>query len=475
MRFFILTIFLFVLRLDSAACHAQLNGIYILDAQTKTPIWGAEIRDTNENTLEITNELGFVAGDFASGNRLFITALGYARKEITYTEGSFVYLQAAATELAEVQITAKNERADLKKLAQLDLHLRPLQSAQDVLRVVPGLFIGQHAGGGKAEQIFLRGFDIDHGTDIRISADDIPVNLVSHAHGQGYADLHFVIPELIEQVDFNKGPYFADKGNFTTAGYVDLRIKRILDQSFVKVEGGQFETGRVVAAINLLPATIRAVNQSLYAALEATGTQGFFDAPQDFRRINALLKYHGKASENTILHASVSSFSSKWNASGQIPERAVADGTIGYFGAIDATEGGNTSRINAQMEMTTSLRNGDIFKQQVYYSKSDFELYSNFTFFKENPTDGDQIRQREQRQLFGYTNRYERKNEVLGIAGKMEMGIQSRTDLVQDVELSRTKQRNITLLPLQKGDVREMNHAAYNAGISIRGYKSPLV
>ena len=119
--------------------------------------------------------------------------------------------------------------------------------------MVPGLFIAQHAGGGKAEQIFLRGFDIDHGTDINLEVDGLPVNMVSHAHGQGYSDLHFVIPELINYVDFNKGPYYADKGDFTTAGYVDFQTKNVLDKNFVKVEGGQFGTIRGVVGFGLTP------------------------------------------------------------------------------------------------------------------------------------------------------------------------------------------------------------------------------
>jgi len=129
--------------------------------------------------------------------------------------------------------------------------------------MVPGLFIGQHAGGGKAEQIFLRGFDLDHGTDIQISVDGIPVNMVSHAHGQGYADLHFVIPEFIQQVNFNKGPYQADKGDFTTAGYVSFETKKYLPKNFVKLEGGEFGTYRMVTGLNLLSQKQREQNQSL--------------------------------------------------------------------------------------------------------------------------------------------------------------------------------------------------------------------
>ena len=166
----------------------------------------------------------------------------------------------------------------------------PINNSQEVLRMVPGLFIGQHAGGGKAEQIFLRGFDIDHGTDINLSVDGMPVNMVSHAHGQGYADLHWVIPELIEKVNFNKGPYFADKGNFTTAGFVEFKTKNYLENNFVKVEGGQFNTFRGLPAINLIKQKGDRRNQSLYFAGEGSFTKGFFDSPQDFTRFNGTLK-----------------------------------------------------------------------------------------------------------------------------------------------------------------------------------------
>lgn len=111
-------------------------------------------------------------------------------------------------------------------ITDIDIQMNPVNSSQDIMQKVPGLFIGQHAGGGKAEQIFLRGFDIDHGTDISITVDGLPVNMVSHAHGQGYADLHFLIPETIEKIDFGKGPYYQNKGNFTTAGYVNFLPKK---------------------------------------------------------------------------------------------------------------------------------------------------------------------------------------------------------------------------------------------------------
>jgi hypothetical protein len=210
--------------------------------------------------------------------------------------------------------------------------------------------------------------------------DGIPVNMVSHAHGQGYADLHFVIPEFIDKVNFDKGPYFAEKGNFATAGFVDFKTKDFLENNFAKLEVGQFKTYRGVLGLNLLKNKKDIKDQSLILATEAYFTDGYFDNPQDFNRFNGILKYHGKLNENNFLTAYFSGLSSKWNASGQIPDRAVEDGTIGWYGAIDANEGGKTSRYNFNANLKSYLKNGAKLSNQIFYSKYQFELYSNFTF-----------------------------------------------------------------------------------------------
>ena len=221
-----------------------------------------------------------------------------------------------------------------------------------VLRMIPGLFIGQHAGGGKAEQLFLRGFDLDHGTDINLTVDGVPINMVSHAHGQGYADAHFIIPELIENVAFKKGLYDADKGNFTTAGWANYQTKKVLDQNFIKTEIGQFNTYRLVGAVNLLGTKAASRNQSAFLASEYNYSDAYFENPQHFKRFNLFGKYHGHLRENTSLTFTASTFWSRWDASVQIPDRAVADGSIGFYGAIDPNEGGTTSRTNLNVELS---------------------------------------------------------------------------------------------------------------------------
>src|SRR5690606_20427302 len=181
--------------------------------------------------------------------------LGFATYEYSVTAESFaesinITLNEAAVSLEQVTITP--EVNTLSQIVAVDVGTDPVKSSQEILRKVPGLIIGQHAGGGKAEQIFLRGFDVDHGTDVAISVDGLPVNMVSHAHGQGYADLHFVIPETIEKLDLGKAPYYAEPGNFNTAGYVDLRLKRTLDKSVLSTELGQFGTRRFMGMFKLL-------------------------------------------------------------------------------------------------------------------------------------------------------------------------------------------------------------------------------
>jgi outer membrane cobalamin receptor len=449
-------------------CQSPLKGIYIVNAQTKVPVPDAIVQNEDASFSASADENGFVGlKNFPLAGELVISRIGFEPKTVqlstlsTTDNTAIVYLTAKVSSLQEVQVKATARNGIFKTISELDIHLRPINNSQEVLRMVPGLFIGQHAGGGKAEQIFLRGFDLDHGTDINLSVDGIPVNMVSHAHGQGYADLHFIIPELIDKVQFNKGPYFADKGNFTTAGFVEFQTKDYLENNFVKVEGGQFNTFRAITGINLLKPKGDRRAQSLYVAGEASYTKGYFDSPQDFSRFNGTLKYHGSISGNSTLTTTLTSFTSKWNASGQIPDRAVESGLVGFYGAIDNTEGGKTSRYNASVELLTNLAGGGTLRNQLFYSRYKFELYSNFTFFKEDPLNGDQIRQKEDRNIYGYNGSY-RKEFLLGnIKTETKAGIQLRYDDITGIELTRTRNRITNTAEIMRGDIGEFNAAAY--------------
>lgn len=438
----------------------------VVNAKSGLPIPDVLFAHEQAGFLGSTDEQGIVriAGNVSSLAKIRISCVGYQPITIQ-AEGNRpsphrIALMPTISKLQEVEVHAASRNGIFQSIADLDIHVRPVINSQEVLRVVPGLFIGQHAGGGKAEQIFLRGFDIDHGTDILLTVDGMPVNMVSHAHGQGYADLHFVIPELIEKVNFNKGTYFADKGNFATAGYVDFQTKQTLDHSFVRLEGGQFGTWRAVGGVNLLPKKNQA-NHSLYVAGEASFTKGFFESSQDFSRFNGLIKYHGQVSSKSRLTITGSAFTSEWLASGQIPDRAVNSGLIGWFGAIDDTEGGSTSRYNFNAELHTRLNNRWTWKNQLTYSRYLFELYSNFTFFLEDPINGDQIRQREARHLAQYLSTLQLEHTLGRKAARFELGLQTRFDATQNSELSKTKNRTELREALMQGDIREGNIGLY--------------
>ena len=463
----ILSIVLVLVSLQSFAHLGSIAGT-IYDPATNLPLRGVAVQIASVGKSTSTNDLGQYRFSelVAAPYKIELSYLGFANQVITVTvqddQTTFIKTTLSVASLNLQEVTVSSQRAhDQQLISSLDIKLRPIVNSQEILRIVPGLFIGQHAGGGKAEQIFLRGFDLDHGTDIRLTVDDMPVNMVSHAHGQGYADLHFVIPELVEGADFKKGPYHAEKGNFTTAGWVNFRTKNALDRSFVKLEGGQFDTYRAVAGLDLLGQRGRDKNQSAYLASEYSFTNSYFDNPQNFKRLNVVGKYHGHMSPNTNLTLTGSTFYSKWNHSGQIPDRAVASGEIGFFGSIDPSEGGETSRSNFNAQLVTVTPNNNVIKNQFFYSNYNFELYSNFTFFLEDPINGDQIRQKERRNLFGYNGSFSTQSNVGSSRWTTTLGAQYRHDLTNGTELSRTLNRSEILEPIQLGNINELNAAVY--------------
>lgn len=455
-----------LLLIISTSVFAQNKAILALrvaDARTGLPVEGAVVQYAAGTSL--TNELGFAtlqAGP-AKADTIHCAALGYSRMAISMLElarlGNKVLLMPDVVQLREMTLVATQTKP-LTLISKLDIKMRGLNNAQEILRMVPGLFIGQHAGGGKAEQIFLRGFDIDHGTDVAITADGMPVNMVSHAHGQGYADLHFLIPEVIEQVQFGKGPYQANIGNFATAGYVNMESKKQLEQNLVKIEAGQFNTLRTLGMWQVLKPGATG-KKGLYVAGEYLRSRGFFDAPQDFNRLNFFTRYDQAIGKNSQLDISASTFRSSWNASGQIPNRSVASGAISFFGAIDPNEGGNTNRSNINARLRTQLSENSYLKNQLYYTAYDFDLFSNFTFFLNDPVNGDQIRQKEKRSLWGYNGAFVHQGFNRFFNYQFEGGLSLRADKTRNSQLAHTLNRKQTLQNLQLGDVQEWNAAAY--------------
>ncbi|WP_320814115.1 TonB-dependent receptor [Flavobacterium sp.] len=450
--------FLMVLLLSVTSYAQNLNGK--VEDVFGNPIVDAYIYNENSDVHTHTNEFGnFVLSKVALNENLKISKLGYKPTQFKFEElnGKVkIILEEEVFKLSEITISSNvNINSTLMKM---DLVTNPVNSSQEILRKVPGLFIGQHAGGGKAEQLFLRGFDIDHGTDVAITADGIPVNMVSHAHGQGYADLHFIIPETVDNIDFGKGPYNAAKGNFATAGYVDFKTKDKLEESKLSVEVGQFNTVRTVGLFDLLG---NKTKSNAYIATEYIETDGPFDSPQNFNRFNLFGKFSTILENQTKLSFVGSHFTSKWDASGQIPMRLVNNGSISRFGAVDDTEGGFTSRTNLAVAIDKIIDENSYLKTNVYFSKYDFTLFSNFTFFLEDPINGDQIKQFENRTLYGFNSEYTTKRIYDSFKLKWQTGIGLKVNATKDSELSHTLNRNTVLNYIQLGDIDESNFSGY--------------
>ncbi len=423
------------------------------------PLEAAYIYNLNSETHAHTLENGvFVIAETKVGDSLRVGLLGYKTKVVPVqsTKAMEIVLEEKIFQLDEMVL--REELNPVSTISRLDLNITPVNSSQEVLRKVPGLFIGQHAGGGKAEQIFLRGFDVDHGTDVSISVDGMPVNMVSHAHGQGYSDLHFIIPETVNKIDFGKGGYYASKGDFNTAGYVNFKTKDYLEESSVTFSAGQFNTLRTVGLFDLLE---NVNNKNAYVAMEYIATDGPFESPQNFNRLNLFGKYVMYSPENDKLTLTASHFTSRWDASGQIPQREVDNGNITRFGAIDDTEGGETERTNFNVAFDKYISENTTFSANAFYSHYAFELYSNFTFFLEDPVNGDQIKQKEDRNIFGANTALNYSTFLGSTEFNLTTGLGVRHDIVDDVELSRTLNRRETLEIIQLGDINQTNIDAF--------------
>jgi len=449
-----------VTTLFGAACEAQVKySNRLVDLVSNEPVEGAVIQSNTGTTL---SERDGVFTLLLQKEEQFISvnAIGYGFQQVDITKANAqIQLRKAAVNLKEVLVKSGTQLGFANSISKIDVNLNPVKSAQDLLRYVPGLFIAQHQGGGKAEQIFLRGFDIDHGTDIQITVDGMPVNMVSHAHGQGYADLHFVIPELVSKIDYGKGTYYADKGNFNTAGYVDLQTKNHLEKNTFQIEAGQFNTFRALAMMNVLPKENK--KQGAYIAAELLYSDGPFKSAQHFNRFNIWGKYHLHLNERTKLFVSSNLFNSKWDASGQVPERAVKDGSISRFGAIDDTESGFTGRFNINTRLQQRLRNNDLLEHQLYYSRYQFNLFSNFTFFLNDPVNGDQIKQKEDRNIYGYSGKFNFTRNSGKVKFNTTVGAGLRYDETKGSELSHTLNKTTLLQAVQLGDINEANAFLY--------------
>lgn len=430
----------------------------VVDAISRQPLESALVTDLKTTALKTTTDAN---GSFTikTNGEVMVSCVGYKAVTISLTgkDANTIALQPDAIRLKDI-VLESNAATKFSTVSKIDLDLKPVKNTQELLRLVPGLFIAQHAGGGKAEQIFLRGFDVDHGTDVKVSVDGMPVNMVSHAHGQGYADAHFIIPETINNIDFGAGPYYAQQGDFNTAGYVSFSSYKNIANSRIQVEAGRFSSFRTLAMLDLFKKNKD--KQSAYIAADFNYTDGPTLAKQIFKRLNIFGKYNLSITDNTKLTASLSAFTSKWNASGQVPDRAVNDGTIGRFGSIDPTEGGNTERHNANLIVSHQFKNGTNWENQAFYNRYKFNLYSNFTFFLNDPVNGDEIQQAESRNIFGYASKLNHQYFFGNKTLRSTYGAGLRHDATNDSRLSNAVSRKF-LNDIKLGDIRETNVYAF--------------
>lgn len=428
------------------------------------PIIDAYVYLINSKMHSHTDDLGyFKLSNVAADDTLVVTYLGYHTIRKTLNQEALdqplrLTMKEGKLLLDQVQVTGSMRNP--YQISNIDLKLNPVKSSQEILQKVPGLIIAQHAGGGKAEQIFLRGFDIDHGTDIAINVDGMPVNMVSHAHGQGYSDLHFLIPETVADIEFGKGTYYADIGNFGTAGYVNFSTKDRIEKSTIGVEYGRFDTRRIYGLVDLLGDS---KNTSAYVASEYIYSDGPFESSQNFNRFNLMAKWVKNFEDDSKLTLQASRFDSKWDASGQIPQRLVDAGTISRFGAVDDTEGGFTSRTNLALNHLKPLGTSSLVKTNVYMVKYDFQLFSNFTFFLDNPVDGDQIMQKEERTIYGLQSEIFDTRYYESFSLNSQLGVGLRHDVVNENQLSSTLNRSTLRERFAYGDVHESNMFAFAA------------
>ncbi len=376
----------------------------------------------------------------------------------------------AHAELVEVRGEKRGvDAASRLVVGRRELELRPRLRPGDLVEAVPGLFAVQHSGGGKANQYFLRGFDADHGTDVAFYADGVPVNLVSHAHGQGFADLHFIIPELVVGIEASKGPYYADLGDFATAGAVNLRLAETYGESLAQVTTGSFgfRRGLVVASPNLSDAW------HMVLAGEAVSQDGPFQLGENLGRANLYAKATYTLSSASSLAVTAMHYGSSWRASGQLPLRAVCGESdasnlapsaygqpcIDRFGFVDPSEGGKTSRSSLSAVYTYS--DADVrVKALAYAVASDFRLHSDFTFARDDRANGDAIEQTDSRTFFGSsvegaTHWHAFDALLLGRAG-----IDFRRDTI-DAELWHDDRNRVRLDARSRSTIHELSTAAF--------------
>ena len=336
-------------------------------------------------------------------------------------------------------------------VGRADIDTRPLQRVGELLEVVPGLIVTQHSGGGKANQYFLRGFNLDHGTDFAGFFDGVPLNYRSHGHGQGYLDLNFIISETIEYIDYAKGPYRAELGDFATAGSAEFRTYDALPAS-ISVEGG---TGTYLRGVGA--GSFKLGEGTALIAVEARHDDGRYDLTENLNLFSGFAKYTVPLAGG-LLRTSIAAYHVKFASSEQVPQRAIDEGIIDRLGFLDDNLGGETTRIGV---ISNWKQDGDtpltILAYAHYYR---FKLFSNFTYFLNDPVNGDEFEQADRRTVVGGRIDKRVKSNLGALPLELLVGAQGRYDFIPEVGLYRTAAR-ARLSTVRQDSVKEGSAAIF--------------
>lgn len=335
-----------------------------------------------------------------------------------------------------------------------EVNARPFSRPAEALEVVPGLIVTQHSGDGKANQYFLRGFNLDHGTDFAITVDGMPVNMRTHGHGQGYADLNFLIPELIGSIDIRKGPYFADEGDFSSVGAAHINLINSMASSMALVTMGSFGYWR---GLGITSHKVGA--GTLLVAGEVNTYNGPWDNPDNLRKFNGVMRY-SQGTRDDGLSLTAMAYSNRWNSTDQIPLRAIESGQIGRYGALDPTDGGKSDRFSLSGQWAKTSDTG-VSRVNFYFIKSSLDLWNNFTYFLNDPINGDQFHQHDNRRVGGVNASHTFETAIAGLPTETEVGLQSRYDDI-DLALTNTVRRQFL------SDVRSDKVQEGSVGLYIR-------
>ncbi len=359
-----------------------------------------------------------------------------------------------AKELAPITVVGRADNlhgtassASEGHVGAVDLRLRPLLREGEILETVPGVIVTQHSGDGKANQYFVRGFNLDHGTDFQTRLEGMPVNMPSHAHGQGYTDLNFLIPELVSYLDYRLGVYHADLGDFGSAGGAQVHLARKLARPFGTVSTGELGLARIA-----LGGSARVGGGDLLLGGEAKGYNGPWEVAERLRKFSGVGRYSWDrgTSQFSILGMA---YHNQWDATDQIPQRAVTSRLISRFGQIDRTDGGNTQRYSLSGSWK-HVGETSIEEVQLFGIYSDLSLFSNFAYFLDDPVHGDQFNQRERRVVIGANLTHTQPVQAIGLSHLVKLGLQTRADFINGLGLHHTQAR-ARLGTVRQDDVRE--------------------